>query len=81
MQWGNVDEKAAMADCEVLLEYSCGDNETAEVSNPLLLLPQLEPLLYQTLHSIIRDVLLYRRKLSVHIASCQPRIASCQPRI
>jgi hypothetical protein len=75
MQWGNVEEKAAMVGCEVLLEYSRGDlNETADVSNPLLLLPELEPLLYHILHSINRDVLLYRPKSSVRIASCQPRM-------
>jgi hypothetical protein len=75
MQWGNVEEKAAMADCEVLLDYSRGDlNETAYDGNPLMLLPELEPLLPNILHSINRAVLLYRRKLSVRIASCQPRV-------
>ena len=57
------------------MEYSRGDlNETADVSNPLMLLPELEPLLCNILHSINRDVLLYRRKLSVRIASCHLRI-------
>jgi hypothetical protein len=73
MQWVNVEEKAAVAHGEVLLEYSREDlNETADVSKPLMLLPELEPLLYHTLHSINREVLLYRRKLRVHIASCEP---------
>ena len=60
---------------EVLLEYCRRDlNETAYVSNHLMLLPELEPLLHNTLHPANLDVLLYRRKLIMRIASCQPRI-------